>query len=169
MEKNKQMKTIIIFGGNMPETLDLFNQAEAKISSFLGKIIKKSFLYKSTAWGFDSDNNFLNQVIEIETYIKPLEQISILLRIENELGRQRNNDACYISRGIDLDILFIDDLIIKMPSLTVPHQRLHLRRFALVPLNEKWKDKIHPILKKTMNELLQICPDKGSVTQLLTV
>jgi len=160
----KSHSTIILLGGNKPETLDLFNDAEEIIGNSFGKIINHSSIYKSTPWGFKPDSDFLNKVIETETYLNPEEQIDILLFIEKRLGRIPKVSTGFESRCIDLDILFIDDLEIETPELTVPHPHLHKRRFTLVPLNEKWHYKIHPTLKKTVQELLQICQDKGEVT-----
>ena len=153
----------------MPETLDLFGQAEEKISSSFGRIIKKSSLYKSSSWGFKAENDFFNQVIEVETVLQPKEQIYSLLNIEKSLGRQRKDETGYVSRSIDIDILFIDDLIIETPELTVPHPRLHLRRFTLVPLNEKWSGKIHPLFNKTIDELLNGCSDEALVIKFATI
>jgi len=165
----KSHSTIILLGGNKPQTLDLFNQAEEFIKTSFGKITNHSSIYKSTPWGFKADSDFFNKVIETETYLNPEEQIDMLLSIEKRLGRKPKVSSGYESRCIDLDILFIDDLEIETPALIVPHPHLHKRRFTLIPLNEKWSFKIHPTLKKTVNELLQICSDKGEVTQLVTV
>jgi len=160
--------TLILLGGNKPETLDLFQRAEEQITTSFGNIINQSSVYKSTPWGFEADLDFFNKVIETETFLKPDEQISELLSIEKRFGRSPKVSFGYESRCIDLDILFIDDLEIVTPSLVVPHPHLHQRRFTLVPLNEKWGFKIHPLFKKTVNELLDICSDEGNVTQWVT-
>ena len=146
--------TLVLFGGNMPETLDLFKQAEEQITFSIGLIKLKSAVYESAPWGFSAKTNFLNMVVEVETELKPEEQIKQLLDIESILGRKRDNYEGYVSRGIDLDILFIDDLIIDIPQLVVPHPRLHLRQFTLIPLCEKWENKIHPSMKKPLHILL---------------
>ena len=165
----KHYSTLILLGGNMPETIDLFHHTEEKIKSSFGNIINQSSIYKSTPWGFETESDFYNKVIETETFLEPEKQISVLLEIEKLLGRKRKMTSGYKSRGIDIDIQFIDDLEIETSSLIVPHPHLHNRRFALIPLNEKWGNKIHPSLKKTVNELLQICTDKGDVTLWITV
>ena len=161
--------TLILFGGNFPQTIDLFRQAEEYIKSTIGEIINKSSVYISAPYGFEAETDFFNMVVEVRTNLDPDELISNLLNIETRLGRVRNNEKGYISRGIDLDILFIDDLIINTQPLVVPHPRLHLRRFTLVPLNEKWSEKVHPIFNKTISELLHFCKDESAVTQFVTV
>ena len=158
--------TLILFGGNMPDTLNLFKRAEEHIILRLGSIKQKSAIYESAPWGFVAETNFLNMVVEVETELKPDEQIKLLLDIESLLGRVRNNSKGYVSRGIDLDILFIDDLIIDTEQLMVPHPRLHLRRFTLVPLCEKWGGKIHPVLNESLNQLLENCDDELKVREI---
>ena len=143
----------------MPETQSLFQRAEEDIVKSIGSIKLKSAIYESAPWGFTAESDFLNMVIEVETVLTPKEQIKQLLNIESLLGRTRNNKNGYVSRGIDLDILFIDDLIINTKQLVVPHPRLHLRKFTLVPLCEKWGAKIHPSINKPLCQLLVDCPD----------
>ena len=155
--------TLILFGGNMPDTLNLFKRAEEQIIFRVGSIKQKSAVYESAPWGFVAETNFFNMVVEVETKLKPDEQIRQLLAIESLLGRVRNNSCGYVSRGIDLDILFIDNLTINLDQLIVPHPRLHLRRFTLVPLCEKWGAMIHPVLNESLNQLLEDCGDKAVV------
>ena len=156
-------KTLVLLGGNQFDTFSLFNQSMALMQEQVGSILKYSSIYESAPWGFSAEQNFLNQVIEIETQLAPLTQMKVLLEIEVLLGRKRKQPGIYKSRGIDLDILFIDDLILQTPELIVPHPRLHQRRFTLKPLCEHWSHLIHPILKRTLYELLMDCPDEGSV------
>jgi 2-amino-4-hydroxy-6-hydroxymethyldihydropteridine diphosphokinase len=156
-------RTLILFGGNFKQTRKLFIKALALIEDQMGVVIKQSGLYVSAPWGFEAQTDFLNMVAEVETRLSPEQQLEVLLHIEKELGRKRKSHGGYESRGIDLDILFIDNLVIDQPQLTVPHPRLHLRRFTLVPLCEKWNYWIHPVLNQSMASLLASCPDQGSV------
>jgi 2-amino-4-hydroxy-6-hydroxymethyldihydropteridine diphosphokinase len=80
-----------------------------------------------------------------------------LLVIELEMGRIREEK--YGPRTIDLDILMIDDIVLDSPTLTIPHPQLQNRRFALLPLNEIAPALNHPVLDKTIHELLLNCPD----------
>jgi len=102
-------------------------------------------------------------VVEVATVLTPEQLLSSVLNIETRLGRTRHNQSGYSSRGIDIDILFYDGLIVTTEELIVRHPRLHLRMFTLLPLCEQWPQLYHPVLKKTVRQLLNVCPDTGSV------
>ena len=90
--------------------------------------------------------------------------LQALLEIERELGRVRHPDAVgYSSRPADLDVLYYGNRVICSVVLTVPHPRLHLRRFALVPMCEVAPELVHPVFQKTQVELLEQCPDTSMV------
>ena len=156
-------RTLILFGGNFQQTQSLFVKALELIGQQMGTVKNRSALYKSAPWGFEAQTDFLNMVAEVDTILSPEQQLEVLLNLEKELGRNRKCHEGYESRGIDLDILFIDNLVVDLPQLTVPHPRLHLRRFTLVPLCEKWRQWIHPVLNKPISALLDSCSDEGVV------
>lgn len=162
----RMVKALILLGGNEADTLRLMQAGIEQIAREAGKVVRQSSLYESAAWGFDAEHNFLNQVLEICTDLKPLDLLNILLRIEKDLGRKRSGSAGYASRGIDIDILFLDDQVIDTVELTVPHPRLHQRRFTLMPLNEQWPDWVHPTIGETVKELLSRCGDEGFVKRV---
>ena len=111
--------------------------APAKVSSFI----------ESKAWGFESENTFLNAGVMIESDIKPHDMLKITQQIERDMGSitHRNDDGSYKDRLIDIDIIAIDDLIINTPELTVPHPRMHLRDFVMRPMTELAPQWVHPI------------------------
>ena len=150
---------VILLGSNQGNSKGLIFKAKQLLQAKLGKCVIASSIYESEAWGFQADTAFLNQVIVIETRLKPHEILQISLGIEKELGRIRNTEA-YSSRTMDVDLLFYDDLIIEDANLQIPHPRLHLRRFTLAPLYEVLPDFLHPKIKKTMRELFESCTDK---------
>ena len=116
--------------------------------------------YESEPWGFETKEWFLNRVIVVETELMPEEMLRQLLDIEHELGRERHPEIQgYASRTADLDILYFGDRIFLTETLTIPHPRLHRRRFALLPLCEVAPDLVHPALGLTQTELLKRCPD----------
>ncbi len=160
------VKALILLGGNEAETPRLMQAAAEQMARLAGKVVRQSSLYESTAWGFEAEHEFLNRVLEIATGLKPVDLLHLLLNIEKDLGRTRNGHSGYASRGIDIDILFLDDLVIDTLELTVPHPRLHQRRFTLMPLNEQWPEWVHPTIGVTVNELLARCSDKGFVKRV---
>ena len=131
--------------------------------------MKVSAAYESEPWGFEAKEWFLNRVIVLETVMEPEVLLKQLLEIEHELGRERHPGIeGYTSRTADLDILYYGNRIILTDMLTVPHPRLHRRRFALLPMCEVAPDLMHPALGLTQTELLARCPDLLAVRTLET-
>ncbi len=136
--------------GNKPQNL---KKACDLISKQIGIIQQKSSIYETEPWGYDSFNNFLNQVVEVKTEITPRKLLHNLLVIEEIMGRSRNSSKNYQDRIIDLDILLYDNLIMQNDELNLPHAKMHERKFALEPLVEINQGLIHPVFKKTMKQL----------------
>lgn len=163
------MLTYILAGGNIGPVRENLRRAEAMIGERIGQVRRASGLYRSPAWGFQSPDPFYNVALAVETTLEPAAVMTALLEIERQLGRERGEapasvaSKTYASRPIDLDILFYDDLALSTPFLTLPHPRLPLRRFALVPLHEIAPNLIHPTLNQTISQLLAVCPDKSEV------
>lgn len=116
-------------------------------------IVRSSALYETEPWGNPDQCWFLNAVIEVKTSLEPKELLQLCLDTEKKLGRVRSAERHWSSRTIDIDILLYDDLIYEDEELIIPHQHLHERAFALVPLLELVPDYIHPKLKKSLLEL----------------
>jgi 2-amino-4-hydroxy-6-hydroxymethyldihydropteridine diphosphokinase len=154
----------LLLGGNQGDVKKIFSQTLELIQSSVGKVKTLSPVYRSEPWGFEASESFLNQAILLETALDPEDLLKEILDIEMKMGRVRNhqNDK-YTSRPIDIDILFYNDSIINSQDLIVPHPRLHLRNFTLIPLNDISPDFYHPVLKKTISDLLKICNDKHAV------
>ncbi len=155
----------LLIGGNLGDRFKLLNQAKKDIQKEIGRITKESSIYETAAWGFEAENDFLNQVIMITTELEAIEVLKLCQEIEDNLGRVRGSEQ-YASRTMDIDILFYNDEIINEPKLIVPHQHLHKRGFTLEPLAEIEPNFIHPILQKTMVDLLQNCGDKSVVKKI---
>ncbi len=154
----------ISLGGNVGNTQEIFQQALKKIEECIGEIVKGSSIYQTAAWGNTQQNDFLNQVIEIETDQSPIQLLDSLLTIEINFGRERK--TAWGPRTLDLDILYFNQEIIKTVDLTVPHPRIKDRKFVLIPLNEiasNWKDPQH---NQSINELLNSCLDELEVNKL---
>jgi len=152
----------ISIGTNLGILKDNIKQAYAHISSDPKiDIISSSKLYSSMSWGYESNQQFLNSVLKIETNYGPGELLEALQRMESVIGRQKLKDTIgYEDRLIDLDIIFYDALVISSPSLTIPHRFMHERNFVLKPLVEIGHNVVHPLYLTTVSELLIRCPDK---------
>ena len=155
---------VILLGSNLFNRNFFLDESKVMMKDF-GSILSCSSVYESFAWGFESENNFLNQVVQFETELQPITLLKELQKIENILGRERISGT-YISRTIDLDILFFNEDIIEEENLIIPHKHIQDRMFTLLPLVEILEDFIHPGLKRTIKELVDLCPDSGKVWKI---
>ncbi len=158
-------KVYLLLGGNLGNKREIFAQAKQLISQQIGRVTGQTAIYETEPWGFESSDLFWNQVLEITTTLTPVEVLAQTQQIENTLGRIRKSDQ-YVSRIIDIDILFIDDLVLQTEKLIIPHPRIQERRFALVPLCELVPALLHPVFEKTIAQLLNDCPDKLNVEKV---
>jgi 2-amino-4-hydroxy-6-hydroxymethyldihydropteridine diphosphokinase len=147
----------LLIGGNLGDRAAYLAEAVTQISARCGRVTNTSSLYETAAWGNTNQPAFYNQAICVETILEPETLLERLLTIEIEMGRVREEK--YGPRTIDLDILMIDDKVLDTPTLTIPHPQLQNRRFALLPLVEIAPELHHPVLEKTIHELLLNCPD----------
>jgi 2-amino-4-hydroxy-6-hydroxymethyldihydropteridine pyrophosphokinase len=160
-------KLYILLGGNLGNKQQVFSETRLKLEEQIGPITKRSAVYETEPWGFDSDDMFWNQAIEIETELSPDEVLNQTHRIEEILGRIRKEKQ-FDSRLIDIDVLFYGSEIVNQPDLQIPHPRIQDRKFVLVPLCEIAPELIHPGFKKTVRELLSECTDQLAVKKLPT-
>lgn len=150
-------------GTNLGNKLENLQNAIHKIGT-IGKVIKISSVYQTAAWGFESDD-FFNIAIALETPLTASRLIEVLLSFETELGRNRDNKTGYQARPLDIDIIFFNDNIINTDQLTVPHPRMHDRKFVLIPMIEITKNYKHPSLNKKLETLSADCKDTSELTQ----
>ena len=158
-------KIYLSIGSNKGNRYSFIKEALRLIQKDIGEVILISKIYETKSWGFQSDN-FLNLCILIKSELIPAELIIKLKNLEERIGRERNNEKIE-AREIDIDILFYSDEIVNQKDLIIPHQRLHLRNFVLYPLNDIAADFIHPILLKSVNELLNECEDNDTPKESL--
>lgn len=149
--------TYLLLGSNIGDRQKNLTAAFQALENLTGRIIKASQVYETAAWGKEDQAAFLNQVVLIQTPLTPAALLQETQEIETKLGRIREEK--WGARLIDLDLLFYDDLILQTDNLTLPHPQLHLRRFTLMPLAEIAPELRHPVLHKTVADLLENCPD----------
>lgn len=155
-------------GSNDGAREEQLRKAMQSIDSYVGKIKKVSRIYEGEPVGFESDKRFLNLCLELRTEDGPHQLLLKLEAIEVKLGRLKPSIfSVYTDRTIDMDIVFFDDVVLNSKDLIIPHPRMHERRFVLEPLAELCPDFIHPVLKKTVQELLDECPDESKLTVTL--
>ena len=143
-------------GSNIGDRVGFIQQACSLLSANENiNIVSTSSFYESEPWQMDSDNWFVNAVIQISTTLSPELLLAECQRIEALLGRKRSDKPGYIDRNIDIDIICYDDKVINTPNLTIPHKQFHKRAFVLVPMLEIAEDFIHPVFGKTVEELFE--------------
>lgn len=124
-------------GTNLGDKADNIGRAIKEIEELVGKTTRRSALYDTAPWGFQSENRFLNAVIAVETTLSPREVLLHTQEIEKQMGRmEKSKDAVYSDRIIDIDLLIFDDLHINEPDLVVPHPLMAEREFVMKPLAE---------------------------------
>lgn len=161
---NMENRVVLLLGGNLDDRVGLLKDAKNLIAQRLGPVICASSIYESEPWGFEyMVPPFLNQVIIISSVSNPLQVLQKTQQIERDLGRKKTNTAHYMSRLIDIDILFFNEECISSTTLHIPHIEIANRRFVLIPLNEIISDYTHPVINKKISELLFECEDTGSV------
>ncbi|MGZ3886290.1 MAG: 2-amino-4-hydroxy-6-hydroxymethyldihydropteridine diphosphokinase [Flavisolibacter sp.] len=154
----------LLIGGNMGERITELRTAKEAIACQCGQISKQSGIYETAAWGMEDQAAFLNQALELETHLSPTALLSTLLDIEESMGRRRGEK--YGPRLIDIDILLFNDERIDLPGLKIPHPQMAFRRFVLEPLQEIAGQKIHPVLQKSISQLLSACRDPLMVNKI---
>ncbi|HVU55214.1 MAG TPA: 2-amino-4-hydroxy-6-hydroxymethyldihydropteridine diphosphokinase [Puia sp.] len=154
----------LLIGGNEGDRSAYLQETTRRIQYPGSRLLRQSSLYETAAWGKTDQGAFLNQALILETPMDAPALMKCLLATEEELGRVRKER--YGSRTIDIDILFFNEDVIRLPWLTIPHPEVARRRFALAPLDEIASEYIHPILRKTVHELLAECPDQLEVKKL---
>ena len=159
-------KVVVLLGSNLGNSKLLFQRGLNLLIEKLGKLLSKSALYESSPWGFEHENNFLNQVLILETIYSAEDVLQVCLQVENNLGRVRKEQIGYSARVIDIDLLFVNDEVLETETLVLPHPRLHLRKFTLLPLVDLIPDFIHPRLQRDMQYLLANCKDNSIVRKI---
>jgi 2-amino-4-hydroxy-6-hydroxymethyldihydropteridine diphosphokinase len=158
------MGIFLLLGSNQGDRLATLLEAGRMINERIGQMVRSSSIYTTQAWGQTDQADFLNQVIEIESGLTAEDVLNHALKIEKHLGRKRIEK--WGPRVIDIDILYVNDDVIKTNTLVVPHPQIPFRRFTLAPLAEIAPEFVHPALGKNQAQLLGECADTLEVTKL---
>lgn len=163
-------KLYLLIGGNQGDRQQIIAHTTDLIQQRIGSVVDSSYIYETAPWGTFADGevvqSFYNQALKVGTLLTPHDALREAKRIEWMMGRRRKmGTTTYSSRPIDVDLIFYDSLVMVKPYLTLPHPRMHLRRFALEPMCDIAADFIHPVLNKTLKELLDECTDTSSCSR----
>ena len=152
---NKHMAIVYLsLGSNLGYRVGYIQQATSLLSANHNiNIVTTSSFYETEPWGMDSQNWFVNAVVQVTTSLSPEELLDECQRIEKQLGKISRKDDKYSDRTIDIDIIFYDKLILNNGRLTIPHKHFHKRGFMLVPMLEIAEDYVHPFFGKTVESL----------------
>jgi len=166
MTDKNNSRVFLGFGGNLGNPLSNFRLAREELAKHPQiSVILCSPLYQTPpVGGPEGQPDFLNSVVEIRTGLLPLELLQLCRQIEDCAGRVR--DLHWGPRTLDIDLLLIDDLVLDVPHLTLPHPRLHQRHFVLLPLNDLAPQLNHPIMNETINQLLEMLPEADGIIRI---
>lgn len=156
---------ILSLGGNLGNKALIFQETSVLIEECIGKVKLSSPIYETPPWGFESEHAFWNRVLVVSTSLLPHEVLQEIRLIEKKYGRQRKKDV-YLSREMDIDILFYDHNVIVTEDLTIPHPLVGQRRFVLAPLADILPGFRHPQTGKSIIEMLEECPDQSEIKRL---
>jgi 2-amino-4-hydroxy-6-hydroxymethyldihydropteridine diphosphokinase len=149
----------ISVGSNLGSKLENCQKGvEALIRSGSAVLIKQSGIYKTDPVGYKDQDWFVNYVIKIETDLDPFQLLRELKYIQRKAGRV-HDPVRYGPRILDLDIILYDDFVINSAKLTIPHPRMHKRRFVLKPICDIDPQIVHPVIEKKMQYLLETLND----------
>lgn len=155
-DKAATVSVYLALGTNLGNRQKNMIAAIENIEKQIGTVVSQSAFYDSEPFGFESDNRFLNSVVKVKTDLLPNQLIEVAQQIEHDMGRtEKSGEEGYTDRLIDIDILFYNREVINNGSkLIIPHPRMAERDFVLKPLAEIAANFVHPVLNKTIDELV---------------
>jgi 2-amino-4-hydroxy-6-hydroxymethyldihydropteridine diphosphokinase len=162
---SRPMKRIFLsLGSNVGDRVGHIRKACESLPAAGVAVCRVSACYKTEPVDFAPQRWFVNCVVEAETDLMPLQLLKALQAVERRLGRRPG--VAKGPRPIDIDILLYENVVVRSPLLTIPHERLAERRFVLVPLGELAARYRHPVTQRTVQEMLHETPDMSQVIRL---
>jgi len=162
---SQQHQVILSLGSNQGNRLENIEHCIDSLHQNVGTIVAVSSLYESDSWGFESDS-FYNCCVLLHTHKNPQKLLKKILKVEKELGRIRSESSEYQSRIIDVDIVAFDEDVVAVDLLQIPHKLMQNRLFVLLPMHEIVSDWMHPVLQKSISELINECDDSGNCKKI---
>ena len=159
--ENQVKKVFLAIGSNMGNRFQNIELAKIKLSNNKIKILKSSSFYETLSWPNENNPKFLNIVLKVETNLQPLNLLDLCKKIETSLGRKKSRRNS--PRTCDIDILDYDKKNVKN-GINLPHPRMHVRNFVLIPLFEIAPYWIHPKTYKSIKKLIFSIPIKDITT-----
>jgi len=151
----------ISFGSNMGRRFENCTDGIALLTQSSDTfMLKQSAFYETEPVDYTDQDWFVNGVVKIGTSLEPPKLLNMLKAVEKKIGRAQTG-VRYGPRILDMDIIFYDDLVLNSPQLTIPHPRMHKRRFVLCPIYDIDPDLTHPVLHLKMQRLLDELEDDG--------
>lgn len=165
MFEMKEMEEVVIgLGSNMGDRMTNIKRAISELENRFSTSSKCSPIYESEAWGFDSNDSFLNCCLVLKTKLSPEKVLAETQDVESKLGRvKKSKNNCYESRVIDIDILYYGNHVLNDENLIIPHPLIYDRRFVIEPLAMVCPEWVDPVKKRTVSQLLESCNDKNRV------
>lgn len=160
-----QNKIVLSIGSNLGDRLKTIQLCIDTIHKTVAAVVKVSKVYETPSWGFESEP-FYNCALVIHSSKSPQKLLSSLLSIEKKMGRERKISQNYEARVIDIDIISVNEEIIETESLKVPHPEMQNRNFVLYPMNDLNLNWEHPVLKKSVSELLTSSSDDSKCVEV---
>ena len=148
---------IVLLGTNLGDKYRNLDRARLELEMDC-EVLNESAIYETPAWGYESAEAYFNQALECRFEKSPLDFLRFCLDVEKKMGRTRVSEG-YADRTIDIDIIAVENFTSKDDRLIVPPPRLHLRKFALLPLQDLWPEWEHPLLEMNVKSMLKECSD----------
>lgn len=152
------MRIHVNIGSNLGDRAALISRAITGLESAFRTKAKVSAPFESEAWGYESDNRFMNVGVNLEIGKMEAERVlEKILEVQNSIdaGSHRDSRGAYADRFIDIDLIALDEQCRETENVVLPHPRMHLRAFVLQPMMELWPQWRHPVTGLTPGEMLQ--------------